>query len=44
MIAERVRECVPGAERGVLRGVNHDGPVKEPAGFSAAVHDFVSKR
>ena len=43
VIAERVRECIPGAERVVLRGVNHDAPVKDPAGFSAAVSRFVSK-
>ena len=43
VIAERVRECIPGAERVVLRGVNHDAPVKDPAAFSAAVSRFVSK-
>ena len=43
VIAERVRECIPGAERAVLPGVNHDAPVRDPAGFSAVVHGFVSK-
>jgi len=43
VIAERVRECIPGAERVVLSGVNHDAPIRDPAGFSAAVHEFVSK-
>ena len=43
VIAERVRECIPGAERAVLSGVNHDAPVRDPAGFAAAVSRFVSK-
>jgi pimeloyl-ACP methyl ester carboxylesterase len=43
IIAERVRECIPGAERAVLPGVNHDGPIRDPAGFSAAVGAFISR-
>lgn len=43
VIAEHVRECIPGAERGALPGVNHDAPVRDPAGFAATVSRFVSK-
>jgi pimeloyl-ACP methyl ester carboxylesterase len=43
VIAERVRACIPGAERVILSGVNHDAPVRDPAGFSAVVSQFVSK-
>jgi pimeloyl-ACP methyl ester carboxylesterase len=43
VIAERVRECVPGAERVVLGGVGHGTPLQDPAAFSDAVHAFISK-
>ncbi len=44
LVAERVHECIPGAERVVLPGVGHDALHRDPAGFSAAVRAFVSKR
>lgn len=43
VIAERISQCIPGAEQVVLAGVNHDAPVRDPAGFSNAVREFVSK-
>lgn len=44
LVAERVRECIPGAEQVVLPGVMHDAMLRDPAGFAAAVREFVSKR
>jgi pimeloyl-ACP methyl ester carboxylesterase len=43
LIAEAIGKCVPGAQLVVLPNVNHDGPVRDPAAFSAAVLDFLSK-
>ena len=44
MISEAISKCVPGALQIVLPNVNHDGPVRDPAGFSAAIIEFLSKR
>jgi pimeloyl-ACP methyl ester carboxylesterase len=43
MISEAIGKCVPGAQQVVLQNVNHDGPARDPAAFSAAVLDFLSK-
>jgi len=43
MMSEAISKCVPGAFQIVLPTVNHDGPVRDPAGFSAAVIGFLSK-
>jgi pimeloyl-ACP methyl ester carboxylesterase len=44
VIAERMRECIPGAERVILPGVTHNGPTLDPTGFSTAIQQFVSKQ
>jgi pimeloyl-ACP methyl ester carboxylesterase len=44
LINDGISKCVPRAQRVVLPNVNHDGPVRDPAGFSAAVLEFLSKR
>jgi pimeloyl-ACP methyl ester carboxylesterase len=44
MINAAISKCVPGAVEIVLPNVNHDGPVRDPAAFSAAVIEFLSKR
>jgi pimeloyl-ACP methyl ester carboxylesterase len=43
LTSEAITKCVPGALQIVLPTVNHDGPVRDPAGFSAAVIAFLSK-
>ena len=43
LISETITKCVPGAEKVILQNVNHDGPVRDPSAFSAAVFDFVSR-
>ncbi|MGK9166851.1 alpha/beta hydrolase [Inquilinus limosus] len=42
-VAQAMDECLPQAEIGVQPNVNHDGPVRAPAGFAAIVEDFVVK-
>ena len=44
MMNEAIGKCVPGAVQIVLPNVNHDGPIRDPAGFSAAVVGFLSKQ
>lgn len=44
MTSEAIGKCVPGAVQIVLPNVNHDGPVRDPGAFSAAVLDFLSKQ
>jgi pimeloyl-ACP methyl ester carboxylesterase len=44
MMSDAIGECVPGALQIVLPMVNHDGPARDPAGFSAAVIGFLSKQ
>ena len=44
MISAAISKCVPGALQIVLPVVNHDGPVRDPARFSAAVIGFLSKQ
>jgi pimeloyl-ACP methyl ester carboxylesterase len=42
-IAEGMDECLPNGETAVLAGVNHDGPVRDPAGLARMIEDFVAK-
>jgi pimeloyl-ACP methyl ester carboxylesterase len=44
LINEAICKCVPGARQVVLPNVNHDGPVRDPGGFSAAIFEFLSGR
>jgi pimeloyl-ACP methyl ester carboxylesterase len=44
LINEAISKCVPGAKQVVLPKVNHDGPARDPRGFSAAIFEFLSKR
>jgi hypothetical protein len=44
MTSDAIGKCVPGALQIVLLVVNHDGPVRDPAGFSTAVIGFLSKQ
>jgi pimeloyl-ACP methyl ester carboxylesterase len=42
-IADVMDECLPQAEVVAQPDVNHDGPVRDPAGFAAMIEDFVAK-
>jgi pimeloyl-ACP methyl ester carboxylesterase len=44
LTSEGVANCVPGAQRVVMQNVNHNGPVRDPDAFSAAVLEFLAKR
>ena len=44
LISEAITKCVPGAQQVLLQNVNHDGPCRDPAAFTAAILDFLSKR
>ena len=44
LISEAITKCVPGAQQVILQNVNHDGPVRDPAAFTAAVFEFLSRR
>ena len=44
LISEAITKCVPGAQQVILQNVNHDGPCRDPAAFTAAILDFLSKR
>jgi len=44
LISEAISKCVPGAQLVVLQNVNHDGPRRDPAAFTAAVFEFLSRR
>ena len=44
LTTEAIARCVRGAQRVVLQNVNHDGPARDPAAFTAAVFEFLSKR
>jgi pimeloyl-ACP methyl ester carboxylesterase len=43
LISEAITKCVPGARKVILQNVNHDGPVRDPSTFSAAVFEFLSR-
>jgi pimeloyl-ACP methyl ester carboxylesterase len=42
-VAEVMDECLPQAEVVAQPNVNHDGPVRDPAGFAAIVEGFVAE-
>jgi pimeloyl-ACP methyl ester carboxylesterase len=44
LISEAITKCVPGAQQVILQNVNHDGPCRDPAAFTAAVFEFLSRR
>jgi pimeloyl-ACP methyl ester carboxylesterase len=44
LINDAFSKCIPGARNVILHNVNHDAPLRDPAGFSAAVIEFLSKR
>jgi pimeloyl-ACP methyl ester carboxylesterase len=44
LINNAVGKCLPGAQEVVLQNVNHNGPVRDPAAFTAAVLEFLSQR
>src|SRR4051794_14354744 len=41
--SKAIAKCVPGARQVVLQNVNHDGPSRDPAAFTAAVFEFLSR-
>lgn len=41
-VAEEMAGCMPDARVAAQPGVNHDGPIRDPAGFAALIGDFVS--
>jgi pimeloyl-ACP methyl ester carboxylesterase len=44
LINDGFSRCLPKVRRVVLANVNHDGPRRDPAAFTAAVFEFLSKR
>jgi pimeloyl-ACP methyl ester carboxylesterase len=44
LITEAIGKCIPGAQLVVLQNVNHDGPSRDPAAFTGAVLNFLSKQ
>jgi pimeloyl-ACP methyl ester carboxylesterase len=38
-----ITNCVPGAQQVILQNVNHDAPWRDPAAFTAAIFEFLSK-
>jgi pimeloyl-ACP methyl ester carboxylesterase len=44
LTSDAIATCVPGARRVVLENVGHDGPGRDPAAFTVAVLDFLSRR
>jgi pimeloyl-ACP methyl ester carboxylesterase len=43
LISEAITRCVRGARQVILQKVNHDGPWPDPAAFTAAIFEFLSK-
>jgi pimeloyl-ACP methyl ester carboxylesterase len=43
LIGDAISNCVPGAQRVVLPGLDHAGPRRDPAAFAAAVFRFLSE-
>ena len=43
LINDAFSKCIPGARNVTLHSVNHDAPLRDPAGFTTAVIEFVSK-
>jgi pimeloyl-ACP methyl ester carboxylesterase len=44
LISEAISRCVPEAQLVVLQNVNHDGPSRDPAAFTGAIFEFLSRR
>ena len=44
LTSEAIAKCVPGAQQVILQNVNHDGPYRDPAAFTAALFEFLSRR
>jgi pimeloyl-ACP methyl ester carboxylesterase len=44
LTSEAIAKCVPGAQQVILQNVNHDGPYRDPAAFTAALFAFLSRR
>ena len=44
LTTEAIGKCVPGAHHVVLQNVNHDGPARDPAAFSAVIFKFLSRK
>lgn len=42
--SKAIAKCVPGAQQVILKNVGHDGPVRDPAAFMAAIFEFLSRR
>jgi pimeloyl-ACP methyl ester carboxylesterase len=43
-IAREFTRRIPGAKQVILPKVNHDGPIRDPDAFSAAIFEFLSMR
>ena len=41
LISEQMVRCVPGSRLTIIPYVNHDGPMRDPAAFNAALLDFL---
>ena len=41
LISEAISKCVPGAQLVVLQNVDHDGPIRDPAAFTAAIFELL---
>jgi pimeloyl-ACP methyl ester carboxylesterase len=44
LISEAISKCIPGAQLVMLQNVNHDGPGRDPAAFTGAIFEFLSRR
>jgi pimeloyl-ACP methyl ester carboxylesterase len=44
LVSEAISKCIPGAQLFVLQNVGHDGPSRDPAAFTGAVFEFLSRR
>jgi pimeloyl-ACP methyl ester carboxylesterase len=41
LISDQMVRCVPGSRLTIISDVNHDGPMRDPAAFNAALLDFL---
>jgi pimeloyl-ACP methyl ester carboxylesterase len=44
LISEAISKCIPAAQLVVLQNVNHNGPSRDPAAFTGAIFEFLSRR
>jgi len=44
LVSEAISKCIPGAQLVLLQNVGHDGPSRDPAAFTGAVFEFLSRR